>query len=93
MELDNLVYELACLHEPMLFYCEDRSGKEDPVFAHYCMALGRIVRGLEETERHIRAKAANAESHQYKTPRRLPPGRFYSPTPNPMLICKCASWR
>lgn len=48
MELENIVYELACLHESMLFCCEDRSGREDPVFAHYCMALGRIVRDLEE---------------------------------------------
>lgn len=53
MELENIVYELACLHESMLFCCEDRSGKEDPVFAHYCMALGRIVRDLEEAERRI----------------------------------------
>lgn len=37
MELKDIVYELACLHESMLFCCEDRSGKEDPVFAHYCM--------------------------------------------------------
>lgn len=53
MELENIVYELACLHESMLFCCEDRSGGEDPVFAHYCMALGRIVRDLEEAERRI----------------------------------------
>lgn len=48
MELEDIVYELACLHESMLFCCENRSGKEDPVFAHYYMALGRIVRDLEE---------------------------------------------
>ncbi len=29
MELEDIVYELACLHESMLFCCEDRSGKED----------------------------------------------------------------
>lgn len=33
MELEDIVYELACLHESMLFCCENRSGKEDPVFA------------------------------------------------------------
>lgn len=44
MELEDIIYELTCLHESMLFCCEDRFGKEDPVFAHYCMALGRIVR-------------------------------------------------
>lgn len=54
MELEDIVYELACLHESMLFCCENRSGKEDPVFAHYYMALGRIVRDLEEAERRIR---------------------------------------
>ena len=53
MELEDIVYELACLHESMLFCCEDRSGKEDPVFAHYCMALGSI-----------RTETANAESRQ-----------------------------
>ncbi|WP_373573348.1 hypothetical protein [Collinsella aerofaciens] len=58
MELEDIVYELACLHESMLFCCEDRSGKEDPVFAHYCMALGRIVRDLEEAERRIRTETA-----------------------------------
>lgn len=61
MELEGIVYELACLHESMLFCCEDRSGKEDLVFTHYCMALGRIVRDLEEAERHIRAEAVVAE--------------------------------
>lgn len=45
MELEDIVYELACLHESMLFCCEDRSGKEDPVFAHYCMALGGDCQG------------------------------------------------
>lgn len=40
----------------MLFCCENRSGKEDPVFAHYYMALGRIVRDLEEAERRIRTE-------------------------------------
>lgn len=50
MELEDIVYELACLHESMLFCCGDRSGREDPVFAHHCMALGRIVRDLEEAE-------------------------------------------
>lgn len=64
MELENIVYELACLHESMLFCCEDRSGREGPVFAHYCMALGRIVRDLEEAERRIRAETADAESRQ-----------------------------
>lgn len=64
MELEDIVYELACLHESMLFCCEDRSGKEDPVFAHYCMALGRIVRDLDEVERRVRAEAAVAEPHQ-----------------------------
>ena len=39
MELEDIIYELTCLHESMLFCCEDRFGKEDPVFAHYCMAL------------------------------------------------------
>lgn len=48
----------------MLFCREDRSGKEDPVFAHYCMALGRIVRDLEETERRIRTETTSAKSHQ-----------------------------
>lgn len=62
MELEDIVYELACLHESMLFCCEDRSDKEAPVFAHYCMALGRIVRDLEEAEQRIRAEAAVAES-------------------------------
>ena len=33
-------------------------GKESPVFAHYRMALGRIVRDLEETERRIRTETA-----------------------------------
>lgn len=28
MELEDIVYELACLHESMLFCCEDRFGKE-----------------------------------------------------------------
>lgn len=56
MELEDIVYELACLHESMLFCCENRSGKEDPVFAHYYMALGRIVRDLEEAERRIRTE-------------------------------------
>lgn len=64
MELEDIVYELACLHESMLFCCENRSGKEDPVFAHYYMALGRIVRDLEEAERHIRTETAGAESRQ-----------------------------
>lgn len=64
MELEDIVYELACLHESMLFCCEDRSGKEDPVFAYYCMALGRIVRDLEEAERRIRTETASAESRQ-----------------------------
>ena len=64
MELKDIVYELACLHESMLFCCEDRSGMEDPVFAHYCMALGRIVRDLEEAERRIRTETASAESRQ-----------------------------
>lgn len=27
MELEDIVYELACLHESMLFCCEDRSGR------------------------------------------------------------------
>lgn len=53
MGLEDIIYELACLHESMLFCCEDRSGKEDPVFAHYCMALGRIVGDLEEAERRL----------------------------------------
>ena len=61
MELEDIVYELACLHQSMPFCCEDRSGKEDPVFAHYCMALGRIVRDLEEAERHIRSEAIVTE--------------------------------
>ena len=60
MELKDIVYELACLHESMLFCCEDRSG----IFAHYCMALGRIVRDLEEAERRIRTETASAESRQ-----------------------------
>lgn len=64
MELEDIVYELACLHESMLFCCEDRSGKENPVFAHYCMPLGRIVRDLEEAERRIRTETASAESRQ-----------------------------
>lgn len=64
MELEDIVYELACLHESMLFCCEDRSGKEDPVFAHYCMALGRIVRDLEGAERRIRTETADTESRQ-----------------------------
>ncbi len=64
MELEDIVYELACLHESMLFCCEDRSGKEDPVFAHYCMTLGRIVRNLEEAERRIRTVAPSAKSSQ-----------------------------
>lgn len=64
MELEDIVYKLACLHESMLFCCEDRSGKKDPVFAHYCMALGRIVRDLEEAERRIRTETASAESRQ-----------------------------
>lgn len=64
MELEGIVYELACLHESMLFCCENRSGKEDPFFAHYYMALGRIVRDLEEAERRIRTETAGAESRQ-----------------------------
>lgn len=64
MELEDIVYELACLHESMLFCCENRSGKEDPVFAHCYMALGRIVRDLEEAERRIRTETAGAESRQ-----------------------------
>ena len=64
MELEDIVYELACLHESTLFCCENRSGKEDPVFAHYYMALGRIVRDLEEAERRIRTETAGAESRQ-----------------------------
>lgn len=64
MELEGIVYELACLHESMPFCCGDRSGKEDPVFAHYCTALGRIVRDLEEAERRIRTETASAESRQ-----------------------------
>lgn len=64
MELEDIVYELACLHESMLFCCEDRSGKEDPVFSHYCVTLGGIVRDLEEAERRIRTETANTESSQ-----------------------------
>lgn len=64
MELEDIVYELACLYESMLFCREDRSGKEDLVFAHYCMAPGRIVRDLEETERRIRTETASAKSRQ-----------------------------
>ena len=64
MELEDIVYEFACLHESMLLCCENRSGKEDPVFAHYYMALGRIVRDLEEAERRIRTETAGAESRQ-----------------------------
>ena len=47
MELEDIVYELACLHESMLFCC---------------MALRRSIRGLEEAEQRIRAEAAAAES-------------------------------
>lgn len=64
MGLEDIIYELTCLHESMLFCCEDRSGKEDPVFEHYCMALGRIVRDLEEAERRIRTETADGESRQ-----------------------------
>lgn len=64
MELEDIIYELTCLHESMLFCCEDRFSKEDPVFAHYCMALGRTVRDLEETERRIRTETASAKSRQ-----------------------------
>ena len=64
MELENIVYELACLHESMLFCCENRSGREDPVFAHYCMALGRMCMDLAEAERRTRAETADAESRQ-----------------------------
>ncbi len=64
MGLEDIVYRPTCLHEPMLFCCGDRSGKEDPVFAHHCMALGGIVRDLEETERRIRTETADAKSRQ-----------------------------
>lgn len=47
MELEDIVYELARLHESMLFCC---------------MALRRIIRDLEEAEQRIRAEAAVAES-------------------------------
>lgn len=46
MELEDIVYELVCLHESMLFCC---------------MALRRIIRDLEEAEQRIRAEAAAAE--------------------------------
>lgn len=49
MELEKIVYELACLHESMLFCC---------------MALRRIIRDLEEAERRIRTETADTESRQ-----------------------------
>lgn len=71
MELEDIVYELACLHESMLFCCEDRSGKEDPVFAHYCMALG----GLSGTSK--RPSGASGPKRPAPNPvNRKRPGNF-----------------
>lgn len=64
MELEDIIYELTCLPETMLLTCGDRSGKEDPVFAHYRMAPGRTVRDLEEAERRIRTETAGAQSRR-----------------------------
>lgn len=71
MALEDIIYELTCLQETMLLTCGDRSGKEDPVFAHHCMAPERIVRDLEEAERRIRTETAGAQSRRWETPRQL----------------------
>ena len=61
MELEDIVYELACLHESMLFCC---------------MALRRIIRDLEEAEQPSALKRPPPNPLFRKVPRRLPPGHF-----------------
>ena len=61
MELEDIVYELACLHESMLFCC---------------MALRRIIRTSKRPNSASALKRPPPNPLFRKVPRRLPPGHF-----------------
>ena len=45
MELEDIVYELACLHESMLFCCEDRVRQGGPGLRALLHGAGEDCRG------------------------------------------------
>lgn len=49
--LEYEIYKLKCMHGAMLTACRDNSAVEDPVPAHFTMALDSIIRDIERKQR------------------------------------------
>lgn len=53
LDMEDEIYKLKCLHQTMITVCKDVSAVEDPVLAHFTMALGDIICEIEKKlERH-----------------------------------------